>query len=98
MKEEPLWRTVLYWGATIVFLFAPLTVFSLHFAADELHWEFSKHINDYKGLAPSYQTLTALIFGLCGLRSIDKYVETKNGNAKKEEPKKSINQQSVDEH
>jgi hypothetical protein len=78
--KEPLWRTVLYWGSTIVFLFAPLTVFSLHFASDELHWEFSKHIKDYSGLAPSYQTLTALIFGLCGLRSIDKYVETKSEN------------------
>jgi len=35
---------------------------------------------EYRWLGQSYQSITALVFGLSGLRSFDHYVETKNGD------------------
>ena len=62
----------------------PLVIFTLAFISEEYGWtEFHEHVRDYKFLAPFFQSVTALVFGLAGLRSLDKYTETKNGNGKK---------------
>jgi hypothetical protein len=71
--NEPRWRTVLCWGATVFFLGVPLMVFALH----ELNM---LQATEYRWLGQSYQSITALVFGLSGLRSFDHYVETKNGD------------------
>jgi hypothetical protein len=39
---------------------------------------FEQH-KGYKFLGKFFESVTALVFGLAGLRSFDKYVETKNG-------------------
>jgi hypothetical protein len=80
---EPKWRTVLCWGAVVTFLCLPLTIFVMSVASQEFGFtRFHEHIRDYKFLGSFYQSITALAFGLSGLRSVDKYVETKNGNHK----------------
>ena len=78
--KEPLWRAVLCWGTVTTFLTLPLFIFALALASREFGWtEFEQHIKEYKFLGNFYQSITALVFGLSGLRSLDKYVETKNG-------------------
>lgn len=83
--KEPLWRSFLCWGAVLIFLTLPLVIFGLALASREFGWtNFEQHIKEYKFLSSFYQSVTALAFGLSGLRSIDKYVEVKNGNHKPE--------------
>ena len=78
--KEPKWRTLLCWGATLTFLTLPLIIFIMALASREFGWtDFEQHIKEYKFLGNFYQSITALTFGLSGLRSLDKYVETKNG-------------------
>ena len=49
-------------------------------ASREFGWtDFEQHIKEYKFLGNFYQSITALTFGLSGLRSFDKFVEQKNG-------------------
>ena len=50
-----------------------------------LHPEWASQIREYKFLTKFFESVTALVFGLAGLRSFDKYVERKNGNGKKPE-------------
>jgi len=84
---EPLWRSVLCWGTVVTFLTLPLVIFILALASREFGWtNFEQHIREYKFLGNFYQSVTALAFGLSGLRSLDRFVETKNGAAK-EQPK-----------
>ena len=45
-----------------------------------------EHMENYKFVGAFFQSVTALVFGLSGLRSLDKYVETKNGNGKLKQP------------
>ena len=61
----------------LIFLLLPLLIFGLGL------WnrDFIEHVRDYKFLSPFYQSITALTFGLSGLRSIDRYVETRNGKS-----------------
>jgi hypothetical protein len=60
----------------------PLVIFAMAIASREFGWtEFESHIKEYKFLGNFYQSITALTFGLSGLRSLDKYVETKNGKS-----------------
>jgi hypothetical protein len=79
---EPRWRVVLCWGAVFTFFTVPLVGIGLLLAADVVP-SIRSHLADYKFIGPFFQSVTALVFGLAGLRSLDKYVETKNGNAKK---------------
>jgi hypothetical protein len=80
--KEPRWRAVLCWGSVLTFLTLPLLIFTLAIASQEFGWtHFHEHVKDYKFLGNFYQSVTALTFGLSGLRSIDKYVETKNGKS-----------------
>ena len=69
------WRLILCWGTVLTFLMLPLSVLTVAL----LHPEFASQIREYKFLAKFYESITALVFGLAGLRSLDKYVERKNG-------------------
>ena len=78
--KDSLWRSVLCWGTVITFLTMPLVVLTLAITSRLYGWlELTEHLKGYKFLGNFYQSITALVFGLSGLRSLDKYVETKNG-------------------
>ena len=48
---------------------------------------FAEEVKGYKFMGKFFESVTALVFGLAGLRSVDKYVETKsNGNGNKKPP------------
>lgn len=67
----------------ITFLTLPMVIFGLALASREFGWtDFEQHIKEYKFLGNFYQSVTALAFGLSGLKSVDRYIETKNGNHK----------------
>jgi hypothetical protein len=81
--KEPLWRAVLCWGSVIIFLTLPLVVLVIAITARMYGWMgMDEHLKGYKFLGNFYQSVTALVFGLSGLRSLDRFVETKNGNSK----------------
>jgi hypothetical protein len=82
---EPRWKTALCWGTVLTFFTMPMVVLFLIFISD--FWpNIQNHIADIKVVGPFFQSVTGLMFGLAGLRSLDKFVETKNGNHK-EPPK-----------
>jgi hypothetical protein len=84
MTKEPLWRIVLCWGAVILFLTLPVSIFVIRLISDSIPGHpWSESIEKYKFVIPYFQSLTALVFGLAGLNVWDR----KNGrnNAKKEE-------------
>jgi hypothetical protein len=66
----------------MAFLTVPLVAMALVLTDEFTPWLQWHHPN-YKFIGPFYQSVTALVFGLAGLRSFDKYVEHKNGNGKK---------------
>ena len=79
--KDARWRLVLCWGTVITFLTLPLTVFVIAI----WHPELAEQLKGYKFIAKFFESITALVFGLSGLRSVDKFVETKkngNGNGK----------------
>lgn len=78
---EPKWRTVLCWGAVFAFFAVPVAAVALVIFNSTVR----EHLENYKFVGTFFQAVTALVFGLSGLRSLDKYVETKNGNGKKHE-------------
>lgn len=78
MTSEPRWRSFLCWGAVITFLTLPLVVLSLALMSRWLGLGIEEHLKGYKFLGAFYQSVTALTFGLSGLRSLDKYVEQRN--------------------
>jgi hypothetical protein len=81
VSSEPRWRVVLCWGAVFTFFTVPLVGLVLLLMAD--FWPNVRgHLSEYKFIGPFFQSVTALVFGLSGLRTIDHYVEVKNGNAK----------------
>jgi hypothetical protein len=86
---EPRWRTVLNWTAVATFFTMPFVVFWLRFFSIQYHWEVEKHWGEFKGLGSVFQTITALVFGLSGLRSFDKAWEAKHNNHKPDEDKKN---------
>lgn len=63
-----------------MFFGLPLVVFSLHFAAVELGWQFDNRIEEFNGIMPAYQTVTGLVFGLAGLNSFDRYLDGRNNH------------------
>ena len=80
--KDTRWRLILCWGTVITFLTLPLSVLVIAL----LHPELASQIREYKFLSKFFESITALVFGLAGLRSVDKYVETKNGNGNKKPP------------
>ena len=70
----------------ITFLLMPLSILVIAL----LHPEMAAQIREFKFLSKFFESITALVFGLAGLRSVDKYVETKNGNGKPKPPKLKI--------
>ena len=80
--KDARWRLVLQWGTVITFLAMPLSIFLLAF----FNPAFESHIREFKFLTKFFESITALVFGLAGLRSVDKYVETRNGNDNKKPP------------
>jgi hypothetical protein len=76
--REPRWRTVLCWGAVFTFFTVPLVGILLLLLADQ-YPSIRNHISEYKFIGPFFQSVTALVFGLAGLRSLDRYVDQKNG-------------------
>lgn len=83
MPRDTRWRWLLCWGTVITFLLMPLSLVTIGF----LNPAFAEQIKDYKFLSKFFESITALVFGLAGLRSVDKYVETKNnGNGNKKPP------------
>jgi hypothetical protein len=78
MLRDTKWRLTLCWGTVLIFLMLPLSILVVAF----LHPEFASDVREYKFLTKFYESITALVFGLSGLRSFDKYVEHKNGNGK----------------
>jgi ABC-type phosphate transport system permease subunit len=74
--QEPKWRQTLCWFAVIAFFSVPLSLFllqtmSLIFPA----WQdFSKeHLQEYRWMGDWMRTLAALVFGLAGLNSVDRW-------------------------
>lgn len=92
--KEPLWRTLLCWGAVLAYLTVPLITYILIVVSIQSPgWNINEHLKDFAGLGQWFQALSALVFGLAGLRSFDRYVDVKNGSKKKffepeEEPPK----------
>ena len=83
--KEPLWRSVLCWGAVVTFLTLPLLLFVLVFLSGELGLaHFNQHLSDYRFLAPYFQSVTAVIFGLAGLNSFDRRTTTGRGEPQKQ--------------
>lgn len=74
--KDTRWRWLLCWGTVITFLTLPLSILTVVL----LHPEFADQIREYKFLSKFFESITALVFGLAGLRSVDKFVETRNGN------------------
>jgi hypothetical protein len=81
--KEPLWRSVLCWGAVITYLTLPLLTFVLVFISDEFSWpHFNEHLREYKFLTPYFESVTALIFGLAGLNTFDRHSIRSEGSQK----------------
>jgi hypothetical protein len=81
--REPLWKEILCYGSVITFLTMPLVVLVIAISARLYGWMgVEEHLKGYKFLGAFYQSVTALTFGLSGLRSLDRFIETKNGNSK----------------
>jgi hypothetical protein len=76
--NEPRWRIVLCWGAVFTFFTVPLVGIGLLLLADSVP-NIRNHLSEYKFIGPFFQSVTALVFGLAGLKSFDRYVDVKNG-------------------
>ena len=82
MKDR--WRLLLCWGSVLTFLLMPITLVIIGF----LNPAFAEEIREYKFLGKFFESVTALVFGLAGLRSFDKFIEKKNGNGNGKTPSK----------
>jgi ABC-type transport system involved in cytochrome bd biosynthesis fused ATPase/permease subunit len=72
MKEEPLWKTVLNWGAVILFLTLPLIIMTIQlYILLSPKWmpEAAKYREHFKYLGDFLRNLAVLVFGLSGLRT-----------------------------
>ena len=74
--KDTRWRLILCWGSVITFLVLPLSLVVLGF----VNPAFAEEVKSYKFLGKFFESITALVFGLAGLRSFDKFIEKKNGN------------------
>ena len=70
-----------------MFFTLPLGGFLFHIVAIEHGWESAERWHEFSGLKGVYESVSALVFGLAGLRSFDRYVDVKhNGKSEKEKP------------
>lgn len=76
MPRDTRWRWLLCWGTVLTFLSLPLFILGIAL----LHPEMTAQIREFKFLPKFFESITALVFGLAGLRSVDKFIEAKNGN------------------
>lgn len=76
--NEPLWRNFLCWGAVIAFFTVPVVALAVVILIPTTH----EHLESYKFVGTFFQSVAALVFGLAGLKSFDRYVEMKNGDKK----------------
>jgi hypothetical protein len=83
--QEPRWRILLCWGAVFTFFTVPLVGIGLLLLADSVP-NIRNHISEYKFIGPFFQSVTALVFGLAGLKSFDRYVDVKNGKSQIKTP------------
>lgn len=64
--KEPLWKTVLNWGAVLTFFLLPLTVFISQFT---IFTDMAAQKDDLDYLKTFMTNITLLVFGLAGLRT-----------------------------
>jgi ABC-type Fe3+ transport system permease subunit len=83
--KEPRWRTVLCWGAVLTFFSVPMVGLGILVMAD--YWpNIRNHLAEYKFIGPFFQSVTALVFGLAGLNTTEKYFTEKNGKPPRKTP------------
>lgn len=84
--REPRWRTVLCWGAVLTFFTVPMAGLGILMMAD--YWpNIRNHLAEYKFIGPFFQSVTALVFGLAGLNTTEKYfTEKANGKPPRKTP------------
>lgn len=83
MSDEQRWRVVLCWGAVLIFLTLPLTILVLAIVGEETGWaHFDKYLREYKFIGEFYKSVTALVFGLSGLQSLDRLATKHNEKPK----------------
>jgi hypothetical protein len=70
---EPLWRKVLAWGSTLVFILTLPVLLTLQIV-DQLN---PRDIEVAKSMAPMYVSITAMLASLAGLNT---FVAVKNGH------------------
>jgi hypothetical protein len=83
--NDPLWKTVLHWGAVITFLTFPLVILSIQIYANTHPgwWTWNDELTPeqqhqrYQYLSEFMRNVTILVFGLAGLRT---WETIKNGN------------------
>jgi hypothetical protein len=74
--NEPSWRKALCWCAVVSFFSAPLLFFTveiLSIMVPSWHTITKDEISELKWLADWHRMLAALVFGLAGLNSFDKW-------------------------
>jgi hypothetical protein len=79
MRNDPLWRTTLYWGTVVSFFTLPLLVFFIHLTLigypGILHGNAAAHSGEFKYIFEFHRTLAALVFGLAGLHTGEAIVD-----------------------
>ena len=77
MNTEPLWKTVLNWGAVVTFFALPLIVLTLQLTGLFPSKEEAGYLKDLQ------RNVTVLVAALAGLRSFE---QIKNGSKPKPPP------------
>lgn len=77
MNGEPRWRQWLCWTAVVMFFAIPILIGTLHVIAIEFNWKSDDRASEFQGVMPVYQTISALVFGLAGLNSFDRFFNHK---------------------
>lgn len=78
-SKEPLWRAVLCWGVTILFLSLPPIILLLRIVSDALNLPWSKSVEEAKFIVPYFTSLTAIAVSLAGLNTFDRRNGKHNG-------------------
>lgn len=93
--REPLWKTVLNWGAVISFLMLPLVILTIQIYANTHPgwWQWAdssataqQRHEHFRYLSDFLRNLTILVFGLAGLRTWETVKHNGNGKEGKHEP------------
>lgn len=87
--KDPMWKTVLNWGAVLAFFLLPITFFIVHlYALTHIGW-LGKPLSgeekyDFSYVQNLQRDITFLVFGLAGLRSWE-VIRNGNNNRKEKE-------------